>query len=149
MKALAKEKNEKRLAEREGIQALQDLMCDIPEEDKFDINEMTEHFFAPGIYARMIFIPAGGVVVGKIHKHETMNIICKGKIAVATEDGKIVVEGPCVINSSPGIKKAGYAIEDTWWINIHATDETNLDKIEEEFIAKDYEETDTLRIEGE
>ena len=139
----------KQLAERNSIQALQAVLLDLPKEDQLDLDDLTDHFFAPGIYARMLFIPAGGVIVGKIHKHETMNIICKGKIAITTEDGQMVIEGPCIVNSSPGIKKAGYAIEDTWWINIHATDETDLDKIEEEFIAKDYDELKTLRIEGE
>ena len=139
----------KQLSERNSIQALQEVLLDLPKEDQFDLDDLTDHFFAPGIYARMLFIPAGGVIVGKIHKHETMNIICKGKIAITTEDGQMVIEGPCIVNSSPGIKKAGYAIEDTWWINVHATDETDLDKIEEEFIAKDYDELKTLRIEGE
>ena len=117
---------------------------DLPDEDKLDADALTEHFFAPGIYARMLFIPAGAVVVGKIHKHETMNIICKGKIAISTEEGRVVFEGPCVVNSSPGIQKAGYALEDTWWINVHATKETDLEIIEDEFIAKDYDEIENI-----
>ena len=136
--------SEKQLAARASIHAIERVLMDAPDEDKFDAEELTDHFFAPGIYARMMFIPAGGVVVGKIHRHETMNIICKGKIAILTEEGRVVVEGPCVINSSPGIKKAGYAVEDTWWINIHATEETDLDKIETHFIAKDYGEIEGL-----
>lgn len=139
MKQVVKDQ-EKRIASRNGIHSLERIMFDLPEEEQVDVDSLTDHFFAPGIYARMIFIPAGNVIVGKIHKHETMNIICKGKISIATEEGNVVVEAPCVVNSSPGIKKAGYAIEDTWWINIHPTDETDLDKIEEQFIAKDYDE---------
>ena len=139
---------EKRLAERRSISALKELMINLPEEDKFDLDALTSHFFAPGIYARMLFIPAGGVVVGKIHKHTTMNIICKGKIAVSTEAGRVFFEGPCVVNSDPGIQKAGYAVEDTWWINIHATNETDLEKIEDQFIAKDHEELEN-KMNGE
>lgn len=137
-------KDESRLAERNGIHALENVMLNMPDEDKFDIDSLTQHFFAPGVYARMFFIAAGSVAVGKIHKTEHLNIICKGKISVSTEDGPMVLEGPCVVTARPGIKKAVYAIEDTTWINIHVTDETDLDKIEEQVIAKDYAEIDGM-----
>lgn len=133
-------KDESRLAERNSIHALEQVMLDMPEEEKFDIDSLTQHFFAPGVYARMFFIKAGSVAIGKIHKTEHLNIICKGKISVSTEDGPMVLEGPCVVTARPGIKKAVYAFEDTTWINIHVTDETDLDKIEEQVIAKDYAE---------
>jgi len=140
---------QKRLAERKGIHALESIMMDMPEEEKFDLDELTDHFFAPGVYARMFFIEKGSVVVGKIHKTEHLNIICKGRCSVSTEDGPMVLEGPCVVTSRPGVKKAVYALEDTTWITIHVTDETNLEKIEDVVIAKDYDELETLRIEGE
>jgi quercetin dioxygenase-like cupin family protein len=136
---------EKQLAERRGIHALQDLMFEIPEEERIDVDEMTSHHFAPGVYAREYFIPAGSVVIGKIHKTEHFNIICKGKCSVSTEDGPMYVEGPQVIVSRPGVKKAVYAFEDTTWITIHVTEETDLEKIEEEVIAKDYAELEHLK----
>lgn len=115
----------------------------MPEEDKRDIEELTSHFFAPGCYARMLFIPKGDVAIGKIHKTDHFNIICKGKVSVSTEDGPLIVDAtarPQIVVSGTGVKKAVYAIEDTWWINIHVTDETDLDKIEDEVIAKDFAE---------
>ncbi len=134
----------KSLAKREKILALQDLMVSLPDEEKFDLEALTEHFFAPGVYARMFFIEKGSIVVGKIHKTEHLNIICKGKCSVSTEDGPLTLEGPCIVTSRPGIKKAVYAIEDTTWITIHVTDETDLDEIEKQVIAKDYEELECL-----
>ena len=134
----------KQLAERRGIHALQDLMMEMPDEEKRDLDDLTSHFFAPGVYARMFFIRAGDVAVGKIHKTEHLNIICKGKISVSTEDGPILIEGPCVLNARPGIKKAVYALEDTWWINVHPTDETDIDKIEKLVIAEDYDEIEHM-----
>ena len=136
----------KQLQERSSIHALQDLMLDMPEEEKFDIESLTSHYFAPGVYVREYFIPKDSVVVGKIHKTEHINIICQGRCSVSTEDGPLFFEGPCVFTSRPGVKKAVYALEDTTWITIHVTDKTDLDEIEEEVIAKDY---DTLRIEGD
>ena len=134
----------KSLAKREEILALQDLMVALPDEEKFDLEELTEHYFAPGVYARMFFIEKGSIVVGKLHKTEHLNIICKGKCSVSTEDGPLTLEGPCIVTSRPGIKKAVYAIEDTTWITIHVTDETDLDEIEKQVIAKDYEELECL-----
>lgn len=115
-------------------------MLSMPAEEQRDIESMTGHFFAPGVYARMFSIGKGDIAIGKIHKHDHLNIVCCGKIRVFTEDGPMVVEGPCVFTAKAGVKKAVYALEDTTWINIHVTDETDLDKIESEFIAKDYDE---------
>ncbi len=128
------------LAERKTIHALQDLMLALPKDEQIDVDSMTSHHFAPGVYAREYFIPKGSIVVGKIHKTEHFNIICKGKCSVSTEDGPMMFEGPCVFTSRPGVKKAVYAFEDTTWITIHVTEETDLEKIEDAVIAKDYAE---------
>ena len=127
------------LVQRGKIEALQTALMALPLEEQIPVDEVTTHHFAPGVYARMIYVPKGQVIVGKIHRHETMNIVCKGKIVVTTEEGCTTFEGPCIVNSSPGIKKAAYALEDTWWVNIHVTDETDLTHIENEFIVDDYD----------
>ena len=36
------------------------------------------HRFAPGLYVRELTVPAGCVIVGKVHKHESVNILVKG-----------------------------------------------------------------------
>ncbi len=139
----------KKLTERNSIHALQQMLLDLPKEEKLDLEALTDHFFAPGVYARMFFVPKGTVAIGKIHKTEHLTIICNGKCSVSTEDGPLFFEGPCVFSSRPGVKKAVYAFEDTTWITIHVTEETDLEKIEEQVIAKDYDEIEILRIEGE
>lgn len=100
----------------------------------------TRHHFAKGLYAREIFIPKGTLLTGKIHKHEHLNIVSKGEISVLTEDGPQRVKAPCTIVSRPGTKRVGYAHEDTVWTTIHATNETDVEKIEAEMIAASYEE---------
>jgi hypothetical protein len=94
-------------------------------------------------YAREIFLPKGSVVIGKIHKHQHLNFLMKGKVSVATEFGKKYFEAPCIFVSEIGLKRAVYAEEDTIWVTVHLTEhkgEENLDKIEDEVIAKTYEE---------
>lgn len=100
-----------------------------------------QHVFAPGAYARTIFIPAGSVIVGKIHKHPHLNVLSMGHVTVYTEGGgEEDLHGPLTMVSPPGTKRAVYAHADTVWTTIHLTNETDLDKIEEHVIAKTYEE---------
>ena len=100
-----------------------------------------KHMFAPGIYVRQIFLPKGSVCVGKIHKHKHPNFLMSGVVDVVTEDGGIErLTAPMAMISPCGTKRAVHAIEDTVWITVHATNETDLDKIEEEVIAKTYDE---------
>lgn len=98
------------------------------------------HHFAPGLYAREILLPKDSLVVGKIHKHAHVNNISKGRVLVATEFGAEEFVAPCQFVSKPGTKRAVYALEDTIWTTYHPTEETDLEKIEEEVIAKDFEE---------
>lgn len=102
---------------------------------KFEQLEIkTTHYFAEGLYAREIFIPAGTILTGKIHKSEHLNIVSQGRIAVWTEDGMKEVAAPFTMVSRPGTKRVGYALEDTVWTTIHATHERDLEKLEAELI---------------
>jgi hypothetical protein len=98
------------------------------------------HYFANGLYAREIFIPKGTLLTGKIHKTEHLNIVSKGEISVLTEAGPQRVKAPFTIVSLPGTKRVGYAHEDTVWTTIHATTETDLEKLEAELIAESHEQ---------
>lgn len=108
-----------------------------------------KHTFTEGVYCREIFIPAGSVIVGKIHKHEHINFISKGRVTVLTKDGLQDLEGPCTMVSSKGTKRALYAHEDTVWTTIHAnpTNETDLSKLEDTIISKSYEALDRETVE--
>lgn len=97
------------------------------------------HHFSDGMYARELRIPKGAVLTGKIHRKAHLNVLAKGEISVLTEHGVRRLTAPCVIESFPGIKRAGWAHEDTVWITFHATRETDLEKIEAEFIAPDFD----------
>lgn len=87
------------------------------------------HHFAPGLYARQMFIPAGTVLTGAVHKTEHLCIV-SGDIDVTTDGGvRRITALQLVIKSLPGAKRAGFAHRDTFWTTVHATDETDLDKL--------------------
>jgi hypothetical protein len=99
----------------------------------------TTHHFASGIYAREIFIPKGTLLTGKIHKTGHLNILSKGDITVLTDGGMKRLKAPCTFVASPGTKRAGYAHEDSVWTTIHASEETELDKLEAELIVPSFD----------
>lgn len=98
------------------------------------------HHFSKSVYAREITFPKGTVIVGKIHKHQNLNILSSGEVSVLSIDGIKRVKAPHTFVASPGAKRVIFAHEDTVWTTIHGTDETDLEKLEDEFIAKTYDE---------
>ena len=131
---------------RAKIYAIQAGCADYPE-----VELPLSHVFAPSVYIRTIKIPAGTVVVGKIHKHKHGNILSQGKVSVFTESGGMeTLIAPITLVSDAGTKRALYAHTDLVWSTIHLTDKTDLAEIEEELIAKDYAEYEAfLLTEGE
>ena len=89
------------------------------------------HHFAPGVYTREMFIPAGTVVTGAVHKTEHFNIIVQGRISVVCEGHSVTHKSGEIFTSKAGAKKAVYAHVDTVYMTIHATDETDTAKLVE------------------
>lgn len=102
------------------------------------------HSFSKGLYAREMFIPKGSLIVGKIHKKECLNIVSKGDIYVVTETGSMRVTAPYSVVSPAGLRRVGYALEDTVWTNVFSTNETDLEKLEEELIWPSYEAMEVI-----
>lgn len=89
----------------------------------------TRHFLTPGLYTREMFIPAGTVLTGAVHKTEHPAIFV-GDITVWTEDGMTRLTGYRTIVSKSGTKRVGYAHEDTWCIGSFPTNKTDVLEIE-------------------
>jgi len=131
--------------DRDDIVRLENAMRAI--EDREEPDCPVTHHFAPGLYAREIFLPKDAIVVGKIHKHSHINTISKGRVQVSTEFGSEELVAPTTFVSEPGTKRAVVALEDTIWTTYHPTEETDLEKIEDEVIAPSYEALELFREE--
>jgi len=123
----------------DGIKTLSDLekeMLKYPQ-----VETPVTHNFAPGVYVRELFIPKNSWIMGKRHRYETCNILMKGKLSLYMGKGvpAKIIEAPMIFNSVPGTKKFAYAHEDTIFLNVHPTCETDLEKIEQEFIISEEE----------
>jgi len=126
---------------REKIQKLEDEILQSP--NALDPKSLkTVHYLAKGLYARELTIPKNYMLTGMVHKCEHINIISKGRILVLTEDGPKEIVAPCTLISKPGIKRVGLALEETVWTTIHAnvTDETEIEKLEQELVVDTYED---------
>lgn len=124
---------------RQEIDNLEAMIKKIPGHGENDCLPL-KHKFAEGMYVREIFIPKGMLVVGKIHKKSNPVFVMKGDISIFSEEGSKRFKGGDYLISQPGAKRVGYAHEDTTWVEVFATHETNLEKLEEELIAKNFNE---------
>jgi len=136
MKDIQRTKRNKTLSVRKVMQLEEAVKENL---DLLDVDSLITHHFAPGIYTRQMFIPAGCIATGKIHRYEVMNIVVSGTVRVNTDDGMKELTGPVVFNSAPGTKKAVLAITDVIWMNVHPTESTDLEEIENHFIVPSIE----------
>ena len=120
-------------SERDKVHLLESVMLEMP--NQVDTEKLTEHHFSDGIYLRSLFMPAGMVAVGRIHRHQTMNVLVYGEIQITTDEGIKTITGPTVFNTKPGTKKVAHAITDCLLYNIHATRLTNVNDIQSKFIV--------------
>lgn len=108
------------------VQTLTDCMRRMKQEDC-----PVKHHFSPGLYLREIFMPAGTVVVGRVHKTEHFNILVQGAAKIVHDDGRQEeLRAPMVFVSKAGVQKVLYILEDMIWMTTHVSEETDLSKLE-------------------
>lgn len=123
------------------ILRLEGLMVEQCRETGEDVNVLCHvtHHFAPGLYAREMRIPAGVTVVGKMHRHAHLATVSKGRIVVVSEHGRQELCAGMTFVSTPGVKRAAHALEDTIFITYHPTEKTDLAEIEADVIVPEHE----------
>lgn len=93
------------------------------------------HHFGPGIYIREVHLKAGTLAVGHAQKYEHLNILLKGVVAMIVDGEVRELHAPMIFTGQPG-SKFGYIVEDTVWQNVYATEERDINKLEEMFVEK-------------
>lgn len=93
-----------------------------------------KHHFGPNIYIKEVTMPAGSVIIGKSHKIEHVCNMMSGRMIIVQEDGsKVELVAPTTFIGKPG-RKVAYIIETVVFQNIYATNETDIEKLENMFI---------------
>lgn len=91
-----------------------------------DAPEHLRHYFANGSYVREMIMPANTLVVGRIHKHETINILLEGELTVIDERGnRTEFKAPHVFVAPAGNQKAAYTKTPIRWLNCFACETTD------------------------
>ena len=115
---------------RASVTDLARVMAELPQAEV-----ETEHYFADGMYCRVVKRAADTLIVGKVHRREHFYMVVSGAVAVI-QDGaeRRVYHAPAIIVSAPGTQRAVLALEDSVCLTVHRTDKTDLDEIEAELI---------------
>lgn len=124
------------------LDELEAAMQDFPE-----VNCETDHDFAPGLYARTIFMPSGNLIVSRIHKTEHLFIISSGVVAVKNNDEEWeIYSAPYKGKTLPGTRRVLYTIENVMWTTYHPVPIMPEDE-SDEAVQKAVEKIDELIIE--
>ena len=95
------------------------------------------HHFGGGVYSKEAHIPQGLAMAQHMHKHDHLSILASG-IAVVTVDGvSSRITGPACLMIAAGKSHTVAAVTDLVWFCIHATDETDPDKVDHTLIKED------------
>lgn len=104
------------------------------------IEFLPEHFFSEGVYARQWTIPANTQVPTHKHVYDHMSILAKGHVTVTADGNTVEYTAPAVLDIKKNLEHTIRAYEDSIWFCIHATSETEIDKIRSTLIVGDLNE---------
>lgn len=102
-----------------------------------DYDLKIRHYFSDGVYAKRMHLKAGYYVPTHKHIYDHLSILAKGKAIVEVDGVCTTYEAPTCIEIKAGKTHTITALEDITWFCIHATDEKNVDTIDESYIVKD------------
>lgn len=98
----------------------------------------TTHKFVNGIYIRQVTMPAGSMIISRIHISEHPFAILQGEIDVRTHKGISKLNAPYVGVTMPMTRRILYAVSDCVWATFHVMEKPNetVDEILDRIISK-------------
>jgi hypothetical protein len=115
-----------------AIQELKQVAQNLPQ-----VVMPTKHFLLDGMYARQILIPTGTAFVGRRHKKFHYFMVLSGGAWITGDEGPINFRAGMIFMFGPGVQRVGVTYEDTIFVTIHRTDETQLKNIEDDCVEFD------------
>jgi quercetin dioxygenase-like cupin family protein len=95
-----------------------------------------KHFFSDGVYAKQMHLPKGHGAITHQHKYSHLSILAKGTVIVTCDGEQTTYTAPTCIEIKAGVNHGIYAIEDSDWFCVHATEETDVEKVDEVLIKE-------------
>lgn len=100
------------------------------------IDLQIQHFFSSGVYARHMHLPAGHFAQSHRHTFEHLSILAQGEVLLEVDGVATRYCAPACITIAANAVHTITAIRDTTWYCIHATHETDPDKIDHSLIKE-------------
>jgi hypothetical protein len=91
------------------------------------------HRFGPGLYMREVMLPAGCLVIGNEQLFEQQNLMLTGRVTMINSNEINELTAPASFVGPPG-RKVGLVHENTYWINIFATSEQDVETLESKYL---------------
>jgi hypothetical protein len=114
------------------------IEADIASQPQIDLP--AEHQFHPGLYVRRLAMPAGSLIVSKIHNTEHPYVVTEGQCLVWTaETGAVHIMAPHHGITKPGTRRILFILEDCVWTTYHpitAEEFGDVKLIEDRIITK-------------
>jgi len=114
---------------------IEGMMRELAKRDQTDLR--TVHHFSNGVYAKQMHLPKGHMAISHKHAYSHLSILAAGSAVVATDGRSRLFHAPACIEIEAGVNHSITAIEDVTWFCIHATDETDPDKVDRVLIQGD------------
>lgn len=89
-----------------------------------------EEAMTPGIYTRELTMPAGSIVISKIHLTEHPFLITKGLVSVYDGEEVVTLKAPHKGVTKKGTKRILYNHEETTWITFHPAPSDDLEEMD-------------------
>ena len=97
-----------------------------------------QHHVWGGMFARELFMPAGAVIVSKIHKVDHLTFVLEGEAEVIDEFGSAeVYTAPAIIKTPAGMKRILRIKTDSRWVTVHLNPDgiEDADEFEKQVIS--------------
>ena len=94
------------------------------------------HHFSAGVYAKEMHLPAGHYAETHEHNYDHMSLLVKGRVRVELAGKVTEYNAPAVVHIAAGQKHKILALTDSGWFCIHATSETDPEKVDRVLIKE-------------
>jgi quercetin dioxygenase-like cupin family protein len=95
-----------------------------------------KHFFSGREYAKQMTLPAAHFAETHVHNYDHLSILAKGVVKVTIDGKEELYAGPTCLVIPANAVHTIVALTDSVWFCIHATDETDPEKVDSVLIKE-------------
>lgn len=112
-------------APKQDYSALLRLETELLKLPQVELQVVNDH--CNNLLARSMFIPAGVILIGAVHRKDCFFLVRSGELAVTTDGEPVVLHAGCMLVTKAGTKRAGVAITDVIVTSFHSNPENETD----------------------